>query len=296
MVSGGHRSGFVSIVGNPNVGKSTLMNALVGERLSIVTNKAQTTRHRILGIVDSPDYQIIYSDTPGILSPHYALQEAMLGAVRQTFEDSDLLLYITDVVEQVDKHAPMLETIGGLGIPKLVIINKVDLVSQSELEGIVASWLERWPAATVLPVSALHRFGIEQIQPWILELLPVGEKYFPPDTLTDRPVRFFVTEIIREKILENCSDEVPYSVEVGVSSYREGEHLDKIEAVIYVSRDSQRGILIGRGGRMLKRIGSAARRDIERFLSKRVYLHLYVQVNANWRDDAEALRDFGYIE
>lgn len=296
MVCGGHRSGFVSIVGNPNVGKSTLMNALVGERLSIVTNKAQTTRHRILGIVDSPDYQIVYSDTPGILSPHYALQEAMLGAVRQTFEDSDLLLYITDVVEQVDKHAPVLETIGGLGIPKLVIINKVDLVSQSELERLVESWHLRWPAAKILPVSALHNFGLEQIQPWILELLPVGEKYFPPDTLTDRPVRFFVTEIIREKILENCSDEIPYSVEVRVSSYREGEHLDKIEAVIYVSRDSQKGILIGRGGRMLKRIGSAARRDIERFLSKRVYLHLYVQVNANWRDDAEALRDFGYIE
>ncbi len=296
MVIGGHRSGFVSIVGNPNVGKSTLMNALVGERLSIVTNKAQTTRHRILGIVDTPDYQIVYSDTPGILSPHYGLQEAMLSAVRQTFEDSDLLLYITDVVEQVDKHAPVLERIGSLEIPKLVIINKVDLASQSELERLVASWRERWPAATVLPVSALHHFGLEQIQPWILELLPVGEKYFPPDTLTDRPVRFFVTEMIREKIFEHCSDEIPYSVEVRVSSYREGAHLDKIEAVIYVSRDSQKGILIGRGGRMLKRIGIAARRDIERFLGKRVYLHLYVQVNANWRDDAESLRDFGYIE
>lgn len=296
MSKAGHKSGFVSIVGNPNVGKSTLMNALVGERLSIVTNKAQTTRHRILGIVDTPEYQIVYSDTPGILSPHYALQEAMLAAVKQTFEDSDLLLYITDVVEKIDKNAAVLETIGGLEIPKLVLINKVDLSQQTELEALVTQWRERWPEAKVLPVSALHNFGLEQILPWILELLPEGEKYFPPDTLTDRPVRFFVTEIIRAKILQFCEEEVPYSVEVAVTAYQEAEGLDKIEAVIYVARDSQKGILIGRGGTMLKRIGTAARRDIERFLAKRVYLRLYVQVNANWRDDAEALREFGYIE
>ena len=291
-----HKSGFVSILGNPNVGKSTLMNALVGERLSIVTNKAQTTRHRILGIVDTPSYQIVYSDTPGILTPNYALQEAMLAAVKQTFEDSDLILYITDTVEKFDKNLPILETIGKLPLPKLVLINKVDLTTQEKLEQLVDQWSHFWPSATVLPISALHKFGIEQILPWILELLPTGEKFFPADTLTDRPTRFFVTEIIREKILAFCAEELPYSVEIAIKSYTEEEAIDRIEAVIFVARDSQKGILIGRQGSMLKRIGTAARKDIERFLQKHVYLRLHVQVSENWRNDAEKLRDFGYIE
>jgi GTP-binding protein era len=296
MTETGHKSGFVSILGNPNVGKSTLMNALVGERLSIVTNKAQTTRHRILGIVDTPAYQIVYSDTPGILTPNYALQEAMLAAVKQTFEDSDLILYITDTIEKFDKNLNVLETIGKLSIPKLVLINKVDLTTQEKLEKLVAHWTQFWSDATVLPISALHKFGLEQILPWILELLPLGEKFFPPDTLTDRPTRFFVTEIIREKILEFCQEEIPYSVEIAIKSYSEAEAMDRIEAVIFVARDSQKGILIGRQGSMLKRIGSAARKEIETFLQKHVYLQLHVQVSDNWRNDAEKLRDFGYIE
>lgn len=296
MTGTGHKSGFVSILGNPNVGKSTLMNALVGERLSIVTNKAQTTRHRILGIVDTPAYQIVYSDTPGILTPNYALQEAMLAAVKQTFEDSDLILYITDTIEKFDKNLNVLETIGKLSIPKLVLINKVDLTTQDKLEKLVAQWAQFWSDATVLPISALHKFGLEQILPWILELLPLGEKFFPPDTLTDRPTRFFVTEIIREKILEFCQEEIPYSVEIAIKSYSEAEAMDRIEAVIFVARDSQKGILIGRQGSMLKRIGSAARKEIETFLQKHVYLQLHVQVSDNWRNDAEKLRDFGYIE
>ncbi len=291
-----HRAGFVSIVGNPNVGKSTLMNALVGERLSIITNKSQTTRHRIFGIVDTPEYQIVYSDTPGILTPNYALQEAMLTSVKQTFEDSDLILYITDTIEQFDKHQEILATIGKLSIPKLVVINKLDLTTHEKLEQLVEQWLTLWSEATILPVSALHKFGIEHIQSWILQLLPEGEKYFPPDTLTDRPIRFFVTEIVREKILEFCQEEIPYSVEVSVSTYQETPTIDKIEAIIFVARDSQKGILIGRGGAMLKRIGTAARKDIETFLQKKVYLRLHVQVSENWRNDAEKLREFGYTE
>ena len=291
-----HKSGFVSILGNPNVGKSTLMNRLVGERLSIVTSKAQTTRHRIFGIVDTPDYQIVYSDTPGILAPAYELQRTMLKAVEQTLEDSDFLLYITDVVENPGKHAEVFATIAKSPIPKLVLINKIDLTDQHTLEGLVAQWAERLPGAEVLPISALHGFGVELIQPKIISLLPEGEKYFPPDTLTDRPVRFFVTEIIREKILLYTHQEVPYSVEISVNDYREERGIDRIEAVIYVARDSQRGILIGHGGRMLKRIGIEARKDLERFLQKHVYLGLTVQVADNWRDDPDQLKRFGYTE
>ena len=291
-----HKSGFVSILGNPNVGKSTLMNRLVGERLSIVTSKAQTTRHRIFGIVDTPDYQIVYSDTPGILAPAYELQRTMLKAVEQTLEDSDFLLYITDVVENPGKHAEFFATIAKSPIPKLVLINKIDLTDQHTLEGLVDQWAERLPGAEVLPISALHGFGVELIQPKIISLLSEGEKYFPPDTLTDRPVRFFVTEIIREKILLYTHQEVPYSVEISVSDYREERGIDRIEAVIYVARDSQRGILIGQGGRMLKRIGIEARKDLERFLQKHVYLGLTVQVADNWRDDPDQLKRFGYTE
>lgn len=292
----GHKSGYVSIIGNPNVGKSTLMNRLVGERLSIVTNKAQTTRHRIFGVVDTPDYQIVYSDTPGILSPAYALQRAMLKAVEATLEDSDVLLYITDVVEQPDKHAELVSRIAASPIKKLVCINKIDLTKQKDLEVLVARWAALMPGAEILPVSALHGFGIDLIQPKLVQMLPEGPKYFPPDTLTDRPVRFFVTEIIREKILLYCRQEVPYSVEVSVRSYEEGESLDRIDAVIYVARDSQKGILIGKGASMLKRIGVAARKDIEAFVQRKVHLALAVQVSENWRDDDETLRRFGYRE
>lgn len=292
----GHKSGYVSIIGNPNVGKSTLMNRLVGERLSIVTNKAQTTRHRIFGVVDTPEYQIVYSDTPGILSPAYALQRAMLKAVEATLEDSDVLLYITDAVEQPDKHAELVARIAASGLKKLVCINKIDLTKQAELEELVARWAVLMPGAEILPVSALHGFGIDLIQPKLVQMLPEGPKYFPPDTLTDRPVRFFVTEIIREKILLYCRQEVPYSVEVAVRSYEEGESIDRIDAVIYVARDSQKGILIGKGASMLKRIGVAARKDIEAFVQRKVHLALTVQVSENWRDDDETLRRFGYRE
>ena len=276
-----HKSGFVSILGNPNVGKSTLMNRLVGERLSIVTSKAQTTRHRIFGIVDTPDYQIVYSDTPGILAPAYELQRTMLKAVEQTLEDSDFLLYITDVVENPGKHSEFFATIAKSPIPKLVLINKIDLTDQHKLEGLVDQWAERLPGAEILPISALHGFGVELIQPKIISLLPEGEKYFPPDTL---------------KILLYTHQEVPYSVEISVSDYREERGIDRIEAVIYVARDSQRGILIGQGGRMLKRIGIEARKDLERFLQKHVYLGLTVQVADNWRDDPDQLKRFGYTE
>lgn len=292
----GHKSGYVSIVGNPNVGKSTLMNRLVGERLCIVTNKAQTTRHRIFGVVDTPAYQIVYSDTPGILTPTYALQRIMLKAVEATLEDSDVILYITDVVEQPDKHAEVVQRIASSEIKKLMCINKIDLTQQTALEGLVERWASLMPGAEILPVSALHGFGIDLIQPKLVEMLPEGPKYYPPDTLTDRPVRFFVTEIIREKILMYCRQEVPYSVEVSVRNYEEGEALDRIDAVIYVARDSQKGILIGHGARMLKRIGIAARKDIEAFVQRRVHLVLTVQVAENWRDDDDTLRRFGYRE
>lgn len=291
-----HKSGYVSIVGNPNVGKSTLMNRLVGERLSIVTSKAQTTRHRIFGVVDTPEYQIVYSDTPGILSPAYALQRTMLKAVEDALEDSDVLLYITDVVEQPDKHADVLARIAESDIKKLLVINKIDLTKQSDLEALVARWAALLPGAEILPASALHGFGVDLIQPKLVEMLPEGPKYFPPDTLTDRPVRFFVTEIIREKVLLYCRQEVPYSVEVVVRGYEEGETLDRIDAVIYVARESQKGILIGKGATMLKRIGVAARKDIESFVQRKVHLALTVQVAEDWRDDDATLRRFGYME
>lgn len=295
-LGGAHRSGYVSLIGNPNVGKSTLMNRLVGERLSIVTEKAQTTRRRIFGIVDTPSFQIVYSDTPGILSPAYALQRTMLRAVEEALEDSDAILYITDVVEQPDKHNEVLQRIADSEVVKLLIINKIDLTEQKALEALVERWAVLMPGVTILPVSALVGFGVDVIQPKLVQLLPEGPKYFPSDTLTDRPVRFFVTEIIREKVLMNCRQEVPYSVEVVVRSYEEGEKLDRIDAVIYVSRESQKGILIGRGGSMLKRIGQAARRDIEAFVQRHVYLALTVQVAENWRDDDTTLRRFGYVE
>ena len=292
-----HKSGFVNIVGNPNVGKSTLMNDLVGERVSIITSKAQTTRHRIMGIVNTPEYQIVFSDTPGVLSPKYKLQESMLGFSEGALTDADVLLYVTDVVEDSTKNADFLAKVAKESIPVLLVINKIDLVkSQEELENIITKFKELLPNAEVFPISAKENFNVSNLMKRIVELLPEGEPYFGKDALTDKPARFFVTEIIREKILLNYDKEVPYSTEVIVETFDEKEKSIHIMAVIYVERDSQKGIIIGKGGSMLKKIGMEARRDIEKFFDKSVYLELFVKVENNWRNRENKLRQFGYIE
>lgn len=292
-----HKAGFVNIVGNPNVGKSTLMNDLVGERVSIITSKAQTTRHRIMGIVNTPDYQIVFSDTPGVLAPKYKLQESMLSYSEGALTDADILLYVTDVVEDPTKNADFLAKVAKETIPVLLVINKIDLVkSQQELEEKVAQWKELLPNAEIYPTSAKEHFNVSNIMSRIVELLPPSPPYFGKDALTDKPARFFVTEIIREKILLNYDKEVPYSTEVIVEKFEESDTAIHIMAVIYVERDSQKGILIGKGGSMLKRVGTEARKDIEKFFGKRVYLELFVKVEANWRNRENKLRSFGYIE
>lgn len=292
-----HKAGFVNIVGNPNVGKSTLMNDLVGERVSIITSKAQTTRHRIMGIVNTPDYQIVFSDTPGVLSPKYKLQESMLGFSEGALTDADILLYVTDVVEDPMKNADFLAKVAKEKNPVLLVINKIDLVkSQADLEAIVARWKELLPNAEVFPTSALEHFNVSNLMSRIVELLPVSEPYFGKDALTDKPARFFVTEIIREKILLNYDKEVPYSTEVIVEKFDEKEGAIHIMAVIYVERDSQKGIIIGRQGSKLKKVGTEARKDIETFFGKRVFLELFVKVEPNWRNRENKLRSFGYIE
>ncbi|OKY85161.1 GTPase Era [uncultured Phocaeicola sp.] len=292
-----HKAGFVNIVGNPNVGKSTLMNDLVGERVSIITSKAQTTRHRIMGIVNTPDYQIVFSDTPGVLSPKYKLQESMLSYSEGALTDADILLYVTDVVEDPKKNADFLAKVAKEKIPVLLVINKIDLVkSQQELEDKVALWKEILPNAEIFPTSAKEHFNVSNLMARIVELLPPSPPYFGKDALTDKPARFFVTEIIREKILLNYDKEVPYATEVIVEKFEESDTSIHIMAVIYVERDSQKGILIGKGGSMLKRVGTEARKDIEKFFDKRVYLELFVKVEANWRNRENKLRSFGYIE
>ncbi len=292
-----HKAGFVNIVGNPNVGKSTLMNDLVGERVSIITSKAQTTRHRITGIVNTPDYQIVFSDTPGVLSPKYKLQESMLSYSEGALTDADILLYVTDVVEDPTKNADFLAKVAKEKIPVLLVINKIDLVkSQKELEDKVSMWKEILPNAEVFPTSAKEHFNVSNLMTRIVELLPPSPPYFGKDALTDKPARFFVTEIIREKILLNYDKEVPYATEVIVEKFDESDTAIHIMAVIYVERDSQKGILIGKGGSMLKRVGTEARKDIEKFFDKRVYLELFVKVEANWRNRENKLRSFGYIE
>ncbi len=292
-----HKSGFVNIVGNPNVGKSTLMNDLVGERISIITSKAQTTRHRIMGIVNTPDYQIVFSDTPGVLSPKYKLQESMLGFSEEALTDADILLYVTDVVEDPTKNASFLEKVAKEKVPVLLVINKIDLLKNNEeLDWIVARWKEILPNAEIFPTSAKEHFNVSNLMARIVELLPEAEPYFGKDALTDKPARFFVTEIIREKILLNYDKEVPYSAEVIVEKFEEKENSIHIMAVIYVERDSQKGILIGKGGMMLKKVGTDARKDIETFFGKRVYLELFVKVEPNWRNRDNKLRQFGYIE
>ncbi|MCM1336897.1 MAG: GTPase Era [Candidatus Amulumruptor caecigallinarius] len=292
-----HKAGFVNIVGNPNVGKSTLMNDLVGERVSIITSKAQTTRHRIMGILNTPEYQIVFSDTPGVLAPKYRLQESMLEASEGALTDADILLYVTDVVEDPEKNAEFLAKVAKETVPVLLVINKVDLVKdQAQLEAIVAKWQERLPNAEIFPMSALHHFNVENLMKRIVELLPDSPPYFGKDALTDKPARFFVTEIIREKILLNYDKEVPYSTEVIVEKFDEKEGSIHIMAVIYVERDSQKGIIIGHGGSKLKKVGIEARKDIETFFGKKVYLELFVKVEPNWRNRDNKLRAFGYIE
>lgn len=292
-----HKSGFVNIVGNPNVGKSTLMNDLVGERISIITSKAQTTRHRIMGIVNTPEYQIVFSDTPGVLSPKYKLQESMLAFSEEALTDADVLVYVTDVVEDPSKNAEYLAKVAQEKVPVLLVINKIDLLKNNgELDAIVARWREMLPNAEIFPISAKEHFNVSNLMTRIVALLPEGEPYFGKDALTDKPARFFVTEIIREKILLNYDKEVPYSTEVIVEKFEESEGSIHIMAVIYVERDSQKGILIGKGGSMLKRVGTEARKDIEKFFDKRVYLELFVKVEPNWRNRENKLRQFGYIE
>ena len=292
-----HKSGFVNIVGNPNVGKSTLMNDLVGERVSIITSKAQTTRHRIMGIVNTPEYQIVFSDTPGVLKPKYKLQESMLDFSEGALTDADVLLYVTDVVEDPTKNAEFLAKVAKESVPVLLVVNKIDLVKgNDELEKIVARWHEMLPNAEVFPTSAKEHFNVSNLMKRIVELLPEGEPYFGKDALTDKPARFFVTEIIREKILNTYDKEVPYSTEVIVEKFDEKEKSIHIMAVIYVERDSQKGILIGKGGSMLKRVGTEARKDIAAFFDKSVYLELFVKVEPNWRNRDNVLRKFGYIE
>lgn len=292
-----HKAGFVNIVGNPNVGKSTLMNDLVGERVSIITSKAQTTRHRIMGIVNTDEYQIVFSDTPGVLQPKYKLQESMLGFSEGALTDADILLYVTDVVEDPTKNADFLAKVAKETIPVLLVINKIDLVKdQADLEAIVARWRELLPNAEVFPTSAKEHFNVSNLMARIVELLPESAPYFGKDALTDKPARFFVTEIIREKILLNYDKEIPYSAEVIVEKFDEKEGAIHIMAVIYVERDSQKGIIIGKAGSMLKKVGTQARLDIEKFFGKKVFLELFVKVEANWRNRENKLRSFGYIE
>ncbi len=289
-----YKAGFVNIVGNPNVGKSTLSNLLVGERLSIITSKAQTTRHRIFGIVNNEDYQIIFSDTPGVLKPNYRLQESMLNYSMTALKDADVLLYVTDTVEKPDKYDDFLKAVEKLEVPIILIINKIDLIDQPQLEKLVEYWHEQIPQAEIVPTSALHGFNTEHIIARIVELLPEAEPYFDKDALTDKPVRFFVNEIIREKILLYYKKEIPYSVEVEVEEFHDYEDKAEISAVIHVARESQKGIIIGHQGVALKKVGSLARRDIEKFLDKKVFLKLFVKVTKDWRDKDALLKQFGY--
>ena len=289
-----HKSGFVNIVGNPNVGKSTLMNALVGERISIITSKSQTTRHRILGIVNGDDFQIIYSDTPGVIKPNYKLQESMLKYSRSALQDADIILYMTDIKEKADKNEEFLDAVSKASVPVLLIINKIDLSKQQDIEEMVLEWQKRLPNAEIYPSSALHRFNLDNLLNRIKELLPENPPFFDKDALTDKPERFFVTEIIRGQILENYRQEVPYAVEPEVESFKEEENIIRIMVKIHVERDSQKGILIGQKGLALKKIGVESRKELEAFFDKRVHLELFVTVSKGWRNKLPKLKSFGY--
>ncbi|MCL1973647.1 MAG: GTPase Era [Bacteroidetes bacterium] len=291
-----HRSGFVNIVGNPNVGKSTLMNGLVGEKLSIVTAKAQTTRHRIMGIVNGPDYQIVYSDTPGILKPNYKLQERMMDFVDIAMGDADIMLYVTDVVETGAKNEDYLEKIRRINIPVLLVINKIDLTNQQALESLVEQWQNLLPKAEIFPVSALEKFNLDHLFDRIVALLPPSPPWYDKAVFTDRNLRFFASEIIREKILLHYAQEIPYCTEVVIEEFKEDTDMYRIRAVIHVMRESQKGIVIGAKGNMLKKVGTQARIDMESFFERKVFLELFVKVNPNWREDKRKLKQFGYIE
>jgi GTP-binding protein Era len=290
----GHKAGFVNIVGNPNVGKSTLMNALVGEKLSIITQKMQTTRHRIKGIVSGDDFQIVYSDTPGILKPNYKLQETMLKFVDTALIDADVILYVTDVHEKTGKNPDYIEKVRKSDMPVIVLINKIDLSNQTDVVQLYEHWSSIFPGADVFPVSALEKFNIEPVFDRILELLPEAPAYFPKDELTDRNERFFLQEIIREKILLNYQKEIPYSVEVEVEEFKEHDSIINARAVIHVTRDSQKGIIIGHQGKMIKKTGSEARVDAEEFFGKKMFLELFVKVAKDWRSKDKQLKRFGY--
>jgi len=289
-----HRSGFVNILGNPNTGKSTIMNALVGEKLSIITSKAQTTRHRIMGIVNSEDFQIVYSDTPGILNPKYKLQEAMMSFVKIALTDADVILYVTDVNEKPLTTSGFPERMKSSGIPVIIAINKIDLSNQAVLEKIAGAWQTYFPDSPVIPLSALKKFNLDTLLNAILSKLPEGQPFFPKDQLTDKHERFFASEILREKILKNYQKEVPYSVETEIESFRDEPEIIKIRGLIHVARESQKGIIIGHKGAMLKKVGTEARLDMEDFFGRKVFLELYVKVTKDWRDKTEMLKRFGY--
>ncbi len=289
-----HKAGFVNIVGNPNVGKSTLMNALVGERISIATFKAQTTRHRIMGIYNTDDMQIVFSDTPGVLKPNYKLQESMLNFSTSALADADVLLYVTDVVETPDKHGDFMEKVEQLNVPVLVLINKIDLTEQEKLASLVETWSKLLPKAEIIPISASNKFNIDYVMKRVKALLPDSPPYFDKDQWTDKPARFFVTEIIREKILLYYDKEIPYSVEVVVDQFKETAKSIHINAVIYVERESQKGIIIGKQGRALKKVATEARHDLERFFGKAIFLETFVKVDKDWRNSDKELKNFGY--
>jgi len=289
-----HKAGFVNIIGNPNVGKSTLMNALVGEKLSIITSKAQTTRHRILGIVNDDDYQIIFSDTPGIIEPAYQLQESMMDFVKSAFEDADVLIYMVEISEKELKSEAFFKKIINSKIPVILLINKVDKSNQDDVEEKLSYWKEKVPNASVFIISALEKFNVENVFYKIIEMLPESPPFYPKDQLTDKPERFFVNEKIREKILMHYKKEIPYSVEVETEEFFEEEKIIRIRSVIMVERDTQKGIIIGHKGAAIKRIGTVARKDLELFFEKKVFLELYVKVNKNWRNDKNQLKRFGY--
>lgn len=291
-----HKAGFVNIVGNPNVGKSTLMNKLVGERISIITSKSQTTRHRIMGIVNGEDFQIVYSDTPGVVKPNYKLQEAMLNFSRSALNDADILIYVTDVYERPDKNVDFLELVRKMENPVLLVLNKIDLSDQQKLEQIYSQWQELLPKAEIFPISALHKFNLGNLFDRILEHLPASPPFYEKDQLTDKPARFFVTEIIREKILMQYQKEIPYAVEVVVESFKEEPNIIRISTLIIVERESQKGIIIGNQGKTLKYVATDSRKDLETFFDKKVFLQIFVKVDKDWRSKDNRLRQYGYRE
>lgn len=289
-----HKAGFVNIVGNPNMGKSTLMNALLGERISIATFKAQTTRHRIMGIYNADEMQIVFSDTPGVVKPAYKLQESMLEFSTSALVDADILLYVTDVVETADKHADFIGKVAQMTVPVLVLINKIDLTDQDKLAALVEEWAQLLPKAEIIPISASNKFNVNYVLKRVKELLPDSPPYFDKDQWTDKPARFFVSEIMREKILLYYDKEIPYSVEVVVEEFKESDQMIRISALIYVERESQKGIIIGKGGVALRKVSTEARKDLERFFGKSVYLRTFVKVDKDWRSSDKELRNFGY--